>query len=60
MVSDIDSKFENSILSFMEFKNKEITDEIEKNNNKNDLLQQELIKFKLKIDELNSVNKFYN
>jgi len=32
IVSEIDSKFENSMLSFMDFKNIEIQDEIEKSN----------------------------
>jgi hypothetical protein len=32
VVSEIDSKFENSMLSFMDVKNRELQDEIEKNN----------------------------
>ncbi len=38
IVSEIDSKFENSMLSFMDVKNRELQDEIEKNNLKNDKL----------------------
>ncbi len=38
IVSEIDSKFENSMLSFMDVKNRELQDEIEKNNFKNDKL----------------------
>ena len=38
MVSEIDSRFENSMLSFMEFKNKELVDEIDKHNTKSESL----------------------